>query len=405
MTSVPIPQFRHALGDPGDEACEFPGAVPPLHPREHRVAAALEGDVEMPRELRGFGHQGDDLVAEGRGLDRAEPEALHALDVQDALDQIGQQAPPLGEVEPVVADMHPREDHLDVSGVDQPAHLIEHARQGTAPRGTARAGNDAERAGLVATLLHLDERPAVLGHLGDRHVQEALRGGDRRHCHDAGAVLDAVDELRDPGAVRRPHHQRDPRQRCQLPRRTLGVAAGDHDLRGRVLGVDPPDRLARGGVGPCGDAARIHHVDVGGLVRAGRLAATPFPDEGADRLGVILVQTAPEGAVRDASAHGPVREPLGLPQPDSNPHVSPGREAGLRPALTGWRAEGGSAKANAADAVQASPGREVHTTRHPGAPGAAASRGLSHSEPMAASVPSTYTRGMRPRSQGGIPSC
>ena len=48
----PDPAARDALADAGDEICELPGPIPPLHPREDGVATALERDVEMPREFR-----------------------------------------------------------------------------------------------------------------------------------------------------------------------------------------------------------------------------------------------------------------------------------------------------------------------------------------------------------------
>ena len=38
-----------------------------------------------------------------------------------------------GEIESVVADVHPGEHDLDVAGADEPSHLAEHARRGAAP--------------------------------------------------------------------------------------------------------------------------------------------------------------------------------------------------------------------------------------------------------------------------------
>ena len=113
-----------------------------------------------------------------------------------------------------------------------------------------------------------------------------------------------VDEIRDPGSVRRADHECNSRQRRQLSGRALGVAAGHYNLRRRVVGGDSPDRLARRGIRPRSHAAGIHDVDVGGIARTDGLEIASVVHEGANRFRVVLVQPAPEGAVRDTFAHG-----------------------------------------------------------------------------------------------------
>ena len=117
------------------------------------------------------------------------------------------------------------------------------------------------------------------------------------------SLREAVDELRDPGTVRRTHHQGHPRQRSQLPGSTLRVATGHDDPCRRMLTGDSPDGFARRGVGPCGHAAGIHDIDIGGVARTDGFEIASVVYEGADCFRIVLIQPAPEGAIRDSLAH------------------------------------------------------------------------------------------------------
>ena len=317
-----------------------PSAVyTPAHSGEHRVVRALHGHVEVPGELLLAGHQGHELVAHRRRLDRAQAEPFEPRHGEDPFDEFDERPaapePAAPEVESVVAGVHPGHHHLGIASVHQPAHLFEHRLRVTAPGGAARPRDDAERARLVAPLLDLHERAAAVEHLGDGHFEElaGLRDGGHRNARFSGP--DLLQLVHHPAPIRCPQHERDPRQAGQFLGRALRVAAGDHDLRRRVLGVDPPHRLACGSVGACGHAARVHHVDVDGRpIRARRLVTAGRFEQGADGLGVVLVETAaerPKGDPLPVGLHDPFSSGGSRPIiPDGRPAAVGGRPAGRR---------------------------------------------------------------------------
>ena len=203
------------------------------------------------------------------------------------------------EIAPVVSGVHPRDHDLAIASVHQPAHLLQHRLRLAAPRNPAGLRDDAKGAGLVAALLNLHERAPALAHLRDRHLEELASLGDGRDRHPRRLARPGARQLvHHSPAIRRPQHERDPRQPGELLRGSLGVAPGDDDPRLGMLGVDPPQGLARRRIGPRRHAARIDDVHVGAVAR--RLVASGRLEQGPDGLGVVLVEAASERAKGDA---------------------------------------------------------------------------------------------------------
>ena len=197
-------------------------------------------------------------------------------------------------IESIVPGVHPGDHDLGIASVHQPAHLLEHRLRLAAPGDPAGLRHDAKGAGLVAAFLDLHERSPALAHFRDRHLEELAGLGDGGDGHPRRLARTGACELvHHPPAVRRPQHERHPGQPGELVRGPLGVAPGDDDPRFRVLGVDPPHRLAARRIGPRRHAARVHDVDVG--IPVHRLVAAGGLEQGPDGLGVVLVETAAEG--------------------------------------------------------------------------------------------------------------
>ena len=109
-----------------------------------------------------------------------------------------------------------------------------------------------------------------------RQRHESGRGGQRESVVSDFVLVGISDD------------QADARQSGQLFRSALGIAAGDQNLRGRVLAMDPPDGGAHVLIGRRGDRAGVQDDDFGLARRAG--ARQPAIqqltlDRGAIRLG------------------------------------------------------------------------------------------------------------------------
>ena len=295
MTSVPMPHSGISFGDPPDQGTEVLGAIASLHSGEDGIGSALQRDVEVAGKSGLSRHELDELLRHRCRLDGTQPQALESRSVEDPAEKLRQGEASRRQVQPVVAHVHPADDDLHVPRVDELAYLIEHALCAPAAGSASRLRHDAEGARLVAAFLDLHEGPAVVHHLRDRDVEEGSGLRYRGHRHSRLRRLDRLRLADDLRPVRGAHDQRHARQRRDLFRGSLRIAAGDDDLHARALLVQAPYRLARARIGPSGDAAGIDHIGIR-LVAPGHAApASGLLEERADRLGVVLVQTAAEG--------------------------------------------------------------------------------------------------------------
>ena len=168
----------------------------------------------------------------------------------------------------VVADIDAGQDDLTVALVPpEPRGRGDDALHREAPAGAARQGNRAEGAGIVATVLDLEERPRA-GPLLPRERFRALvllvDAGDE-DLGD-GLLVERTGELRGGEFLRRAEHQVHPADRGDLPGVQLRVAAGDDDERAGRIAQDAPDDLPALAVGPLRHGAGVQDEDVRRLV-------------------------------------------------------------------------------------------------------------------------------------------
>ena len=210
---------------------------------------------------------------------------------EDRLHQIAQSRP-AGKVLAPRREVHPREDDLRDAVADEAAHAVHDGPGGDRARRPATLWNDAERASVVAAVLHGEERAgAPLVRVGE--VRRGLLG--KRAVADERLRLAGEVE---PSPRPRPQLLGVADDRAHLGHRgesgpvRVGRAARHDDPRVRILPCRSSDRATRRADGLRRDGAGIVDDEPIAPRRAG---------EGAHRFGLRGVQAA---AMRD-DAHCP----------------------------------------------------------------------------------------------------
>ena len=126
----------------------------PLHPREHRIRSALHGKVKM----RGEGSQSrnavDKFLFHQRGIKRTEANPFQSLHAGNHRKQVGKVA--TVQIAPVGGCFDSRQHHLAASARNQCAHFLQDCLRALGTNRTARSGNDAVGASVLAAVLDFD---------------------------------------------------------------------------------------------------------------------------------------------------------------------------------------------------------------------------------------------------------
>ena len=264
--------------------------VAPLHALEDEIVAGLQRQMQVRHQPRLVAQCVEQIVVGLHRVDRRQPQPRQLGNLpQNALDQRAQPRR-AGKIRAVVGDIDAGEHQLTMAVRDQAARLRHAVVDRQRARIAAPERNDAERAAMVAAVLHLQEGarmaldnvhrvPCVPFHRHDVADGDTRAVVGPRICPCSRVELflvadDAVD-------------LRHGRERAWLG---LRRAAGDHDARIGPLALDAPDGLARLPHRFGGNSAGIYHHRV---VETGRRAPDHF------RLGDV--EPAAEGD--DVEAH------------------------------------------------------------------------------------------------------
>jgi len=157
--------IREALVRGADTVRILRCGVAPPHAAQDAVAAALQWDMKMPAHLRVIRHERQDPVGEQVRFDGADADAVQVRDRHEFLQQRQEAGSGLTSV---VADVHAGEDDLLVSTGHQSTRLREAFGNRLAPARATGQGDGTERAGVVASVLDLEEGSRVSGVTADR---------------------------------------------------------------------------------------------------------------------------------------------------------------------------------------------------------------------------------------------
>ena len=271
---------------PRDRRRRIGAQMAALHALQDQVAARLQRQVQMRHQPRLLAQQPPEVVIDRRGIQRRQPQPLQlGHQGEQPPHQLAQSRRPR-QVGAVRGDVDAGQHHLLVPRLDQGANLRHHRADRHAAVGAAAERDDAERAAMVAALLHLHEGPRPAGEFGDQMRRRLARRHDVGH-RARGARRPAFR----PQLVRVAQHavhagQLRPRRRIDLRR-----AAGDHDARTWPLARRATDRLARLALRLGRHRAGVDDHRVG---QSGGVAA--------HHLALVGVQPAAEGEDLDAHA-------------------------------------------------------------------------------------------------------
>ena len=212
-------------------------------------------------------------------IDRGQPQPLQFRNQrQQPPDKLPERRGPR-QIRPIGGDIDPGQHDLLIARLHQGAHLCHHGADRNTAAGATAERDDAERAAVVATLLHLDEGARPSGEFGDQMRRRLARR------HDVG---DRVRRVRRPAfrpqLVLVAKHAVHARQVAPGLRVDLRRAAGDDDPRSRPLAHRTSDRLPRlpFRLGRHGAGVDDHRIG-----QTGRMVA--------DDLALVGVQPAAEG--------------------------------------------------------------------------------------------------------------
>jgi DNA-binding SARP family transcriptional activator/Tfp pilus assembly protein PilF len=270
-------------------------AVGPAHRLQHGVRAGLQRHVQAGHHVRGLRHRVDDVVGEVPRVRGREPDALQALDLAAAAQQLAE-CGLVAELGTVGVHVLAEQRDLEDSVGHQRADLGQDVARAAVPLLTAQARHDTERAGVIAA--HGDRDPGGVAGLapGGQQRREGLqRLGELglRLVPDPGPFQQRGQRAHVVGAVDHVH----PRRALGDPRAFhLRQAAADRDLHPLAL---VRQQMAEVPVQPVGgvlpDRAGIEDDDVGSLAVMRGLVARLVEQPG-QTLGVVRIHLAPVGA-------------------------------------------------------------------------------------------------------------
>ena len=191
--------------------------------------------------------------------------------------------------------MNPRQHHLVKARLREQMHLARHSGEFARLHRAARIGNDAERAEILTAVLDLQERTRTVRHRAERDILEYARLHDVRDRADHARVLlqrrlHIVDDLR---ALLRPDHHAHARERTDLLRRDLRIAARNRNAGVGVRARRTADQLTRLSIAQMRHRARIDDVDLRRLLERHDLIAARA-EQSLHRLRLELIHLAAE---------------------------------------------------------------------------------------------------------------
>src|SRR2546426_9362833 len=184
------------------------------------------------------------------GLDRGKPHPVPSAQIEERHDETGQSVL-LPEVAAVASEVRAGEHDLAEAGLEEPAGAFERFRAGKAAAAAAHVRNDAVRAERIASVLDLEERAGasdVKGRRGREFPERAPRTDPDHGLRPTGRAHQHLRII----ALRGAQHRGHPRERLELLRGALRVAAGHDDPRARRLTVNPAYELPRLLIGATG---------------------------------------------------------------------------------------------------------------------------------------------------------
>ena len=253
-----------------------------VHPAQRRVAAALQGQMEVGAHFRHVRDPLDKLFCHDPGLQRAQADPLNARNFPDLLHEVQKEGAGLKRVkrhvirprvplQTIGTDVDTGEDHLPDPFSCYCADFFQDLAGSPAADPSSRVRNNAVRAELIASVLYFDKGPGVARVL-QLHVLVLRAVCQVRHrpaaecAAVAAALTDALQELiqqlRDPGFVVIADRQIDGRIGPDPLGIGLHVASDCDDDRVGIAFFGLMDHLAALSVRDVGDRAGIDHVYV-----------------------------------------------------------------------------------------------------------------------------------------------
>ena len=154
------------------------GPVTAVHQAQNPVAAALQGNVEMPGEAWLAGRQVDEFRGDVHWLDRADAQAGDRRLGQNLLQQ-PEEGDAAIEVAPIASQVDSRKHDFLVALILQSVYLLDDQVRSQAATAAANVRDDAERAARVAAVLDLQRGTrAVIGSMAGRDRHEVELVGD-----------------------------------------------------------------------------------------------------------------------------------------------------------------------------------------------------------------------------------
>ena len=216
--------------------------------------------MEVPAHHAVRRDNADDLIGEQVRLDGTDPEPLEPSHQGESPEERREIGPGFSSV---VADVHAGEDDLPVPARDKLSGLAHRFPDPLTPARSAGQRDRAEAAGVVAPVLHFQERARPPHRLRGPSRRKIVRRTYVADAHLGGdLLLRNAERSGDRDLFPRPHHEVHPFDRRHLLGLQLRVAARhDHDrLRSGTEG--PADELPAFPVGARRDAARVDHRNV-----------------------------------------------------------------------------------------------------------------------------------------------
>ena len=178
-------------------------SVAAIHGFEHRVMRVLQGDMQMSRHER-FPQELEELGIDLARLERAEPNASHAIDLRNLANEPRERwFARVACRAPIAARVRAREHELAKAARGEQANLLENDAWLERTRRAAHARDNAIIARKVAALLNLDKRAA----LADKVANECRI--ERRFGRDAAEGLGALQKRIDVFFERMRKHGKD----------------------------------------------------------------------------------------------------------------------------------------------------------------------------------------------------
>lgn len=253
--------FRYAIG------IQF-ALVAPLHAAEEFIASALQGNVEVGHEVLGVGYETNGFVFKEIGLDGTNPEALKAGHLVEGLNKVEE-----GMVMAfiavlafaVVANIHPGEDDLADALLGNFPGIGQDIVEAIAAGDTARLGNGAVGAFVVATVLYFEESAGAIAQGVGADVKVGLVNFAGVYLADLifGEVVQVLVKLKFFGGAEDEVYPLDLRDLFGLE---LGVATDDGDVGLGVALQGFAHPVAALFVRVLGNGAGVDHVDIGPLL-------------------------------------------------------------------------------------------------------------------------------------------